>query len=39
MPSLRTEVKIARRGSTVDQKIEDWALSLLNETDPDEIGA
>jgi molecular chaperone DnaK len=38
MPSLRTEVRIARRGSTVDQKIEDWALGLLNETDPEDIG-
>ena len=39
MPSLRTEVTIARRGSTVDEKIEDWALSLLNEAEPDESDA
>jgi molecular chaperone DnaK len=39
VPSLKTEVRIARRGSTVDQKIEDWALSFLNQADPDQIGA
>jgi molecular chaperone DnaK len=35
-PSLRMEIDISRRGSTVDQKIEDWALSFLNQPDPDE---
>ena len=38
VPSLRTEVRIARRGSTVNQRIEDWALSLLNQGDPDQTG-
>ncbi len=39
LPSLQTEVNIARRGSTVGQKIEDWAANLLNQADPDETGA
>jgi hypothetical protein len=39
VPSLRREVSIARRGTTADQKIEDWALDLLNKSDPDEHGA
>jgi molecular chaperone DnaK len=38
LPSLRTDVKIVRRGTTVDQKIEDWALNLLSETDPEDDG-
>jgi molecular chaperone DnaK len=38
VPNLRTEVRIARRGSTVDQKIEDWALSFLNQAEFDENG-
>jgi molecular chaperone DnaK len=36
VPSLRTEVTISHRGSTIDQKLEDWAADLLNENDPDE---
>jgi molecular chaperone DnaK len=39
VPKLRTEVRIARRGSTLDRKIEDWALSLLNQADGDDTGA
>jgi len=37
-PSLQSEVQIARRGSTVDRPIEDWAVDLLNQADPDERG-
>jgi molecular chaperone DnaK len=39
VPKLRTKVRIARRGSTLDRKIEDWAMSLLNQADSDETGA
>ena len=41
LPSLRKEVTIGRRGSTAGQKIEDWAMHLLNEleAEPDEIDA
>jgi molecular chaperone DnaK len=35
LPTLRTEVQIARRGSTVDQKVEDWALSILEQVERD----
>jgi hypothetical protein len=31
--------KHGTRGSTINQKIEDWAMNLLNNSDPDEIGA
>jgi len=37
LPSLRMEVNISHRGSTVDQKTEQWALSFLNQPDLDEI--
>jgi molecular chaperone DnaK len=37
LPSLRTEVQIARRGSTVGHNMEDWALRLLDQTDRDEF--
>jgi molecular chaperone DnaK len=36
LPTLKTEVQIARRGSTADHKLEDWALDLLKVADPDE---
>jgi molecular chaperone DnaK (HSP70) len=36
VPKLKTEVNIFRRGTAVDQKIEDWVLGLLNETAPEE---
>ncbi len=36
-PSLKKEVQISRRGSTVGQHIEDWAMNLLNQADSDEI--
>jgi molecular chaperone DnaK len=36
VPSLQKELRIERRGSTVDQKIEDWALGLLAHRDTDE---
>jgi hypothetical protein len=36
VPDLRAEVKIARRGSTLDQDLEEWALGYLNTKDPDE---
>jgi molecular chaperone DnaK len=39
VPNVRTEVRIARRGSTIDQDLEEWALSLLNQADPDENDA
>ena len=35
-PSLKKEVQIARRGSTIGQNIDDWAMNLLNQADPDE---
>jgi molecular chaperone DnaK len=38
VPSLRTEVQIARRGSTVGHAVEDWALRLLDQPDGDESG-
>jgi hypothetical protein len=36
LPSLQKEVRIERRGSTGDQKIEDWALGLLAHGDTNE---
>jgi len=35
-PSVKTEVRIARRGSTIGQNVEDWAMSLLDQPDSDE---
>jgi molecular chaperone DnaK len=37
-PSVKTELRIARRGSTVGQDVEQWAMSLLNRADSDEGG-
>ncbi len=37
-PSVKTEVRIARRGSTIGRNVEDWALTLLNQADPDDSG-
>jgi molecular chaperone DnaK len=39
IPALQTEVRIARRGATVGRKIDDWALDLLNQSDPDDTTA
>ena len=35
-PSLKKEVQIARRGSTSGRNIDDWAMNLLNQADPDD---
>jgi molecular chaperone DnaK len=35
-PSVKTEVQIARRGSTIGQYIEDWAVNLLGQPDSDD---
>jgi molecular chaperone DnaK len=35
-PSLKKEVQIARRGSTIGQNIDDWAMNFLNQADPDD---
>ncbi len=35
-PSLKKEVQISRRGSTIGQNIDDWAMKVLNQPDSDE---
>jgi molecular chaperone DnaK len=35
-PSLKKEVQIARRGSTIGRNIDDWAMNLLNQADIDD---
>jgi molecular chaperone DnaK len=37
MPSLHREISISRRGSTLEESIEDWAVRLLSEAAPEEI--
>jgi molecular chaperone DnaK len=39
VPSLKTEVRIARRGSTIGQNVDDWAMGLLKLTGDDESDA
>jgi molecular chaperone DnaK len=36
VPSLQTEVRIARRGSTIGQNVDDWAIGLLNRAGGDD---
>jgi molecular chaperone DnaK len=36
-PSVKKEVRIARRGSTVGKGIDDWAMGFLNQADSDEL--
>ena len=37
-PSVKTELRIARRGSIIDTNIEDWAMNLLTAADGDANG-